>query len=766
MQHKEKSKLQRLLKYMEFSSIITLVRCLSGNLLLLFIFFLPILTTNTLHAQTIIDDYVKIGSFISDSINKKEIFNRVKYLNPISQDTSIEIIRKGSTGYKLSVFSGMQWNIHEARFNRLPGIASCCPMYKEGFGSGFQAGGQLDVKLFDFLYLSLRFGYYVLDGKLTYLESRNSLVRVGDEIQPGSFKHHLIASLSDIAVAPMLGFTPYEGLTIYGGIQLGKLAKKSFHQYETLEEPRDYGVFVDTETRRRNDTAGTIPQAISSTYGLNFGISWELPLNKERTLALVPELFYYDGRTDYVKGLTWKSDAIRASLGIKYIPKEKAYYQEIRENHYIDTIVVSSDSIFSEGIKTGIPIQAKLDYSIEQNRIIDIKSLRIDTLFRRNLPKAAMELNTPAINIKTQFSTEVFPILPYIFFEKSSDSIINFFEIVVDTSKFDINNIKTDPIEFHKHILCIIGKRLRKFPEARISLIGTADTTTEKNVCHTAHKRALRVKTYFTSVWGIDSNRIIIDRGRKDCYPDNPTISKNDSAYLENQRVLISSEHDSILKPILRTRFIEPLDITPGEIIANTDGCTEIGVVHTQLQGFQNGRLLFHKEVQGIYDEIKHLIDTETALEIVGGEPLTVILTITDTLGRRATAEKKINIAKDTSTIEIERLSLILFKVSEDEIPKKAENDIVEFLKNLAPESTIKIKGFSDILGSRSVNERLSNNRAENTSKIIMNLYPMANIIEVKGYAGDEFPAGIKSYATPTERFLSRSVQIEIYKNR
>lgn len=729
-------------------------------------FFFPF----TLFSQTVYDDYKKIDNSLFVIIQNDSILKKVQDLVPVSQTLSFDTLYSGFSGIKFGVFSGLLFNSHNANFHKLPGVPNCCPRFETGYGKGFQAGAHLDYNIYDFAYLALRIGYYSYDAILSFLEKKEQLVRVGDAILPGSFKHTLITELSDLALEPLFGFSIIEGLTIYAGAHLGYLVNKKFHQYETLKEPKDYGVFVDTDTRKRNDTSGIIPKTIDIRTGLVAGISWELPLNKNKSLALCPELFYYDGFDNYVSGLKWQSGSFRASLSLKFTPRESVLYRENKELHYIDTILISSDSVFQEEIRLGkvsfVDNDETIRDSLLNKEIKTIVSLRTDTIFKRTLPRAEMELNVARIQIKTSFTTEIFPILPYIFFTKSSDTISDFFVLDCDTSTFEIDSIISDPIEFHKYVLSIIGKRLKTNPEQTISLTGSADITTEQKACWLARKRAEKVRDYFLSHWGIDSSRITIEKSKGDCYPDNPTISMNDSAYIENQRVMIASKNKAVFEPITRRHEPKLTEITPGIIVATTKGSTEKGIVKTQLLGFQDGKILFSKVIDNINDDINYEIDKETALSIHGGAAVSIMLILTDTLGRTAEVTKELTVKKDTSEIEIERLSLILFDVSEDQLPNDAKIALTNFLKELSQDSEIRVKGFADLLGSQSVNERLSTNRAENTAKIIRDLYPQANIVEVKGFAGNAFPAGIYSYSTPTERFLSRSVQIEIYKKR
>lgn len=733
---------------------------------LLMILSFLILPASYAYPQTEIRYYSKFAEEMSDSLKREYILKRTAGLKAQKIDTTIEKLSGGFSDITTGIFAGMQWNRHISAFSKLPGIPNCCPLFEKGEGTGFQAGVHIDHTFFESISLSLRLGWYTLDAKLEDLETKENLVRIDDELVRGSFMHHLETSLSELAVEPMVSYNPFGGLNIYGGIHLGYLAVSRFHQFETLEKPEYEGVFADTETRRRNDSSGTIPALNDFTLGLTAGIGWNLPLNEERTVFLSPEVFYFEGMNDFVKNLKWEASSVRASLHLKYIPRKSSQYREIRSRMYIDTVTVSSDSIFKEEITAGNIMVSEKTTERDNEEITDIIYFRTDTSFKRNLPKARVKLNTPKMTVSARFATEVFPALPYIFFEKNNDRISGFFETQVDTSTFKIDSLKTDPIVFHKNILNIIGKRLKKYPEAAITLTGAADSSSEDNLCTLAEKRAKRIKDYFLEKWAVDSARIQIVKGREDCCPENPTISRNDSAYMENRRVLIKSAHDSILKPIIRRHFIEPVNINPGKISARTDGSTRTGITETKLDGIQNGNIIFSKTVYGGAPVIEKQIGNETALKLSQGSPLFVRLTLTDTLGRKTSAEQRIKIIKDTSEIEVERLSLILFKVSEDEIPPKAVNDIKIFFAEIDSTSEIRVRGFSDILGSRNVNERLSANRAANTVKIIKEIFPKANIIEAKGYAGDQYPAGISSYSTPTERFLSRSVQIEIFKNR
>ncbi len=126
--------------------------------------------------------------------------------------------------------------------------------------------------------------------------------------------------------------------------------------------------------------------------------------------------------------------------------------------------------------------------------------------------------------------------------------------------------------------------------------------------------------------------------------------------------------------------------------------------------------------------------------------------------------KKEIPVKADTSEFELQRLSLILFKVGDEKLNRKAKNDIKEFLKDISKNSIIRVKGYTDPLGTKRLNRDLSQKRAENTTAFIRKILSGVKIEQARGYASSEFPPGISSYSTPIERFLSRTVFIEVLK--
>ncbi len=92
------------------------------------------------------------------------------------------------------------------------------------------------------------------------------------------------------------------------------------------------------------------------------------------------------------------------------------------------------------------------------------------------------------------------------------------------------------------------------------------------------------------------------------------------------------------------------------------------------------------------------------------------------------------------------------------------KKEIKNFLSVNSELTQARIIGYSDILGDRDFNYSLSQKRAEKTLELVKSIDQNIEIIEIKGVGSSKLPPGINSYSTPAERFLSRTVYIELIK--
>lgn len=665
-------------------------------------------------------------------------------------------------------FIGNGWNKHLADFQKLPGIPNCCKGFKNGVGNGLSFGAFMEIPLPYGLYAGMRVAYQRLDGWLK--EGESTWVRVDKDTVIGLFEHNLKVQYSTLGFEPNVRWNFLFGASLFLGARVAFPIQKKFQQWELLVQPSDRGVFVDTQSRRRNEYSGDIPDAKSVQADFHFGLEYALPLNKARSLLLVPMFIYRFALTNVVNLLDWKINSYQLQLALRYRPietikpKEVKPIDEFERKYIVDTIIVENEHVRNNRFAFG---KEKTDSTmvIEPGRIIHKLTIsRRDTIYRVPKPVAKITTNRSSIHLSTQFVTQAFPLLPILFYENNSAEINDFYRKIKSADEFNYQNLPTRPLELNREILNIIGYRLNEIPDAKISIFGYADSISEGGDCQLARRRAKSVKDYLTKIWKISPERIYLQIAEENCVPANKTITQNDSGFSENRRVEISSNNPGILEPIARRRYLEILDYEPDTLVFDPTQSRGVGIRNWKIEILRgaNPILTFAKgsNLEVINEKIGN-----TLLDFLSqNEVLTARLTIQDEFGNIATDSKPIKIINDTSEYEIQRLSLILFDVSSAVIPKSKKEEIEKFLMTNSELTQARIIGYSDILGDKDFNFTLSEKRAKNVLDLVKSIDPSIEILEAKGVGSSVLPPGISSYSTPAERFLSRTVYIELIK--
>lgn len=663
------------------------------------------------------------------------------------------------------IFANYNINYHKTNFSQLPGIDNCCPQFNNGQGGGYSFGFEYEYSLPYQLSTGLGVGLYSFKGTISALETKP--IRINNSKADALIEHVIEASISDIGFTPYLGYNITDKLHLSIGGHIGFLLNKTFRQYEQIKEPADQGVFVDTGTRIRNQVEGTIPESNSVYAGIFFNVSYDFRLSHNSSWLIAPSLTYTVGRSDVVSKKEWTIDALMLGIKIKHSPKivPAEPIHEYRTIYKIDTIIVLNNEVIRNTVFTGKQIENTRIIE-HNNRIINETYIfRRDTLMKRPLPSINVDFNVPVIHLEGQYVTQAFPLLPVVFFDLNSAEINDIYKQKDLNSQFDIEQIAINPLVYQINLLNIIGSRLIENQSAKLILAGYCDSITEGNNRQLANRRAEAVRNFMTNNWNIASDRIIL-KPTVSLYPPEATATRNDSGYSENRRVEISSDNPAITAPIIKYRFLEPQKINPPELIINTDGSTQYGIESWQITISKGAKVLSTRKGKGFPGLIVDSLQLYDFNSLFSNEPIALTLEMTDTENQTSELTKEIQVAADTSEYELQRLSLILFEVGSDKLNDKSINDIKVFLNDIGEKSIIRIKGYTDPLGTPSLNRELSYARAKNTAEFIKKHFKNLTIESVEGVADSQFPPGIKSYESPIERFLSRTVFIEVLNKR
>ncbi|HZV12424.1 MAG TPA: OmpA family protein [Candidatus Kapabacteria bacterium] len=500
------------------------------------------------------------------------------------------------------------------------------------------------------------------------------------------------------------------------------------------------------------------------------GVSYDIPLfGADKNIILTPEIDAYFPLTSVSSAYSWKETIIQFGAALKFGvgSEEKAVPPPPAPPPppivVSDTIKKNTDQFYGDQLVPGNPIEKDGKIYRTDTMLIGrtppVAKLSSNALYENNVRKKVTE-----IRVSVQFVTEAFPLLPFVFFEHNSSSLRQRYADSSSVIGFSAQALYPNPVVFQRNLLNIIGERMRSHPKASIIISGYSDPETENADCDLAQARANEVRSYFVSVWKIDPKRMVINTGEKNCAPDFQTVTKSEEGYAENRRVEIESDDPAILESIARVHYIEPVAITPPAVEFDPSGSTVNGIRSWRLEAKQEDRLVYADSGAGAPHLIDHSIGDSTAKNLRGGVPMVASLTITDSGNYSSTASDTIKVVKDTLETEVERLYLTLFLTSSDKITRHDSISIHHFMDGFDPADSVTILGYTDALGDTTLNKDLSERRAESIHSLVHTITPAARRIYSEGIAYRKYPPGIDSYDTPEERFLSRTVQIEVRK--
>ncbi len=689
------------------------------------------------------------------------------------------VAASGQQPIRFGVYGGYGFNMHSASFSELPGVPSCCPRFESGNGTGMAFGGLLNVPFTSRLSFDLRAGMNQQSGVLSAEETTG--VIIAGVPKSGAFEHTIDADLTVVAAEPSVAVRVVGGLSFRAGVSAGVLIGKKYTQKEQIIKPERTATFVDgngndTHSRTRNESSGDLPGASQFQAAVLAGVSYDIPLTASRSLLAAPEITYTVPLTSVLANESWKVQTLRFGVALKYASVDAPPEPEAPRIQRVDTTRVPVLSMDSVRFAFGKAIEY-MD-TVRQGKRLQVRRMvaRRDTMFVLADPAGptASLLATAVypdgrreeaagISVATRFVSEALPLLPCVFFEQSSAKIPERYTRRTSGGKLLVHEEQRDPVLLHRDVLNVVGERMRKLQGSTLTLIGTADPTTEPGRCDLAQERAAAVREYLADVWMIDPSRIAIAEGVP-CVPQAVTESPKEEGYMENRRVEFFASDARILEAVWCKRTTEATDISPPEIEYDPSGSTRTGIRSWALEVYQGQRRIFADSGDGAPDLVRQTLTTQDANALVDGIGLDVRYRLADSLGRLSQVIHSMPVVRDTADVEVERMSLILFDISQDRIREDARIEIMSFLAGVGAGDEVTITGYTDILGSDIYNRELSERRARTVCDFIRQVVPEANLVECFGVANTKFPAHISSYNSPEERFLSRTVQLEIHR--
>lgn len=691
--------------------------------------------------KKIIQDAMKYISFIFLFVCTANIF----------ADNDADEEKNGPT---FGVFSSYNYTKHLSTFNDIPGFDYEHPLLNQKFYPGFSVGVSMEWAMPMDLSLGLRLSLNNFKTELS--GSGMDMMTDGTDEVSGYFVHHLNLKMSDFGIEPFLLYKIKGGLNVFAGAHLGMILQREYEYYDETENPNLR--FVETNSTARNRQSGKLEQAKEINTGLSMGMNYYIPIDKNASFLIIPEFSYTFGNSNIIKFYDWKIDYTRFGLAFKYSPVNTGV-----DEIYLDKSVIDTTIIAREGIKDSVLVIGDTIFTEEKREekgaIIFTKfASRTDTLLipaiEKEIPsELTITVNTDTLIVNYNRIHSSYRLIPHIFFKNKSAEFIDLY-----ITNPDIDIYYENQLEMQEHALNILGKKLKENPKSTIKIKGLSDKISEKADCKLADERARRVQEYLVNNWNIDKKRVIILKNTGSCSPQNSSETEDERGFSENRRVEIYGELFSEPTETIETKEYE---IQPEEIIIDLEvaGAFKISEArysfgHSSESLVKSSRINIAEKNISIYKLNNDLIKP--------GTPIQIELMIKDSSGATLYSRKTLQTAQTRKVKDIQRFALIMFDVDSDNLPKSESEYLAQFIDKLPDGAVINIKGYSDILGDKERNLNLSQRRAESVSNLIIKLRKDLNINSVKGFGNNEYPAGIHSYNTVFERFLSRTVFVEV----
>ncbi len=377
--------------------------------------------------------------------------------------------------------------------------------------------------------------------------------------------------------------------------------------------------------------------------------------------------------------------------------------------------------------------------------------------------------NIDHVMIEEIKSKEFYPLLNYVFFEKNSAVILNKYSLITkeNTAKFEENNLDANQLSVYYNILNIIGKRLQKYDRIKIKLIGCNDNEgSEKNNLKLSRDRAEVIKEYLVNVWNISPDRITI---KAQNLPSKPSNIYNVKGQEENRRVEIVSDDPNLFNSVDILSNSKLSD--PGNLQIHLDLKFTSPPTSWELFVKQNNQLMFSSAGKSYPPPyIPWNINESIKNKSVNNSPFEFVIHLKDSKGLEtqkkffempvkylSSEQKKLDKISDKY---VEKLSLVLFDFNSSYLNKRNQDILFKVKDDISNNSSIKMIGYTDSIGTEISNMKLSQSRAANALKEFVRLLkPVTKDLSSEGY-GESVP--LYDNETPEGRFYNRTCQLII----
>lgn len=340
-------------------------------------------------------------------------------------------------------------------------------------------------------------------------------------------------------------------------------------------------------------------------------------------------------------------------------------------------------------------------------------------------------INDDTIRIEKTITTNLKPLLNYVFFEDGSQDISDKYIKLKkeDTKYFKVNYLSNQTtLETYYHFLNIVGYRMVQNPYTNIDIIGcVSGKGLEKNNFDLARKRAEAVYEYLSNVWGIDTNRLTVSFNTKTMgLPEIPSKPESEEhsqeADEENRRVEIicSPENNIVLAPVHTKDTLLNSNVDFLQFVPKVESSFDID--YWELSIYRNNKLFYEFKGRDSLPKKIELPISKRLIELhreMGDLEFSFYAINKKKQDCKTSGRIPVKITTNDSTLD--RFILILFDFNSYELTKN-NLEIVKLIQDAIEDSSeVTIVGYTDRIGDYNVNMKLSKNRALSAASGIFN---------------------------------------------
>ena len=371
-------------------------------------------------------------------------------------------------------------------------------------------------------------------------------------------------------------------------------------------------------------------------------------------------------------------------------------------------------------------------------------------------------LSSVSFTVITQEQTSTFTTLPLLFFEENSSILSSRYRTLSPEQArgYSYNDSANVQLEVTHDVLNVIGYRLSRQSDTMV-IRAYADNTIEQASCDLARARARAVADYLQNTWGISADRLVIDVGVSTCAPPVASSEASAEGMSENRRVELFTRNSEYYLPVVQQRVTTAIesDLDQVEINIGDDADTVMSWTILIKQGTSQISTLRGTGPVSTYGlELRE----EQRAKLASGVPISLNLSVLMSGGDTIQTRLVVPVDVVDNNQKLQSLSLTTFDVRSSLLSNRDKELLTEFLRRLTPGDKVSVIGYSDNRGQYESNKRLSLLRAQTVAGFIRQQRPDCTIVEILGVASDRKPLGVSGYDLPEERFMSRTVQLEI----